>query len=97
MLAPSPAVVETESSGLDPTDWRPLRAQGHAMLDAMFDHLEGLAAGPVWRPAPDSVRARFTAPLPIEPTDLAHAHATFVEAVLPYGGGNAHPGFMGWV
>ncbi len=100
MLAPTWTVAETKAPsgpGLDPVDWRPLRAQGHAMLDAMFDHMEGLADGPVWRPAPAEVRARFAAPLPVAPTDLADAHATFLEAVLPYGGGNAHPGFMGWV
>ena len=29
--------------------------------------------------------------------DLEQAHATFMADVLPYAGGNLHPGFMGWV
>ncbi|MDB5454481.1 MAG: putative pyridoxal-dependent decarboxylase [Caulobacter sp.] len=87
----------SESSSLDPRDLSALRAQGHRMLDDMFDHLQGLGDGPVWRPAPDEARERFRAPLPIGPTDLGEAHATFLRDVLPYGGGNAHPGFMGWV
>src|SRR6202043_1746832 len=28
---------------------------------------------------------------------LAGAHAVFLRGVLPYGTGNPHPGFMGWV
>jgi aromatic-L-amino-acid decarboxylase len=82
---------------LDPTDWDAVRAQGHRMLDDMFDHLQGLREGPVWRPIPAEVRGRFRAPLPTAPSDLAAAHETFLRDVLPYAGGNLHPGFMGWV
>ena len=67
------------------------------MLDDMFDHLASLRERPVWRPIPDEVRARLDAPLPTGPGDLEQAHATFMEDVLPYAGGNTHPGFMGWV
>jgi glutamate/tyrosine decarboxylase-like PLP-dependent enzyme len=67
------------------------------MLSDMFDHLERVNERPVWRPAPSSIRATMTAPLPISPTDLSDVHAQFLETVLPYDGGNTHPGFMGWV
>jgi glutamate/tyrosine decarboxylase-like PLP-dependent enzyme len=82
---------------LDPTDWDAFRAQGHRMLDDMVDHLAGLRDGPVWRPPTAAARAAFEAPLPHAPTDLAEAHAAFLDHVLPFGSGNTHPGFMGWV
>jgi aromatic-L-amino-acid decarboxylase len=82
---------------LDPADWVSVRAQGHRMLDDMFDHLQHLREQPVWRPIPQETRERFRAPLPTAPSDLAAAHDSFMRDVLPYAGGNLHPGFMGWV
>ena len=67
------------------------------MLDDMLDHLASLRERPVWRPIPDDVRGRLNEPLPTAPGDLAQAHAMFMADVLPYAGGNLHPGFMGWV
>ncbi len=84
-------------TSLDPLEWEELRAQGHRMLDDMFDHLATLSSQPLWQPAPPEVRAALQAPLPIEPTDLADVHADFQSLILPYGGGNLHSGFMGWV
>jgi glutamate/tyrosine decarboxylase-like PLP-dependent enzyme len=81
---------------LDPDDWDDTRAQGHRMLDDMFDHLEGLRENPVWRPMPDDVRAGFQTAPPSGPTPLAVAHQRFLDEILPYAGGNLHPGFMGW-
>jgi glutamate/tyrosine decarboxylase-like PLP-dependent enzyme/glutathione synthase/RimK-type ligase-like ATP-grasp enzyme len=82
---------------LDPTDWTPLRAQGHKMLDDMLDYLENIHSRPVWQPIPQEVRANYQQPLPQLPTDLSEVHASFMREVLPYAVGNAHPGFMGWV
>lgn len=67
------------------------------MLDDMLDHLQSLRDQPVWREPPPELRARFREPLPIEPADLAAVHARFLETVLPFSSGNAHPRFMGWV
>ena len=67
------------------------------MLDDMFDHLERLAEGPVWREPPAAIRATFREPLPEGPTDLPQVHARFLADILPHHSGNAHPGFMGWV
>jgi glutamate/tyrosine decarboxylase-like PLP-dependent enzyme len=83
--------------GLDPSDWRAFRDQGHRMLDDMFDHLETLRDQPVWRPIPQAVRQRFRSAPPTGPSPLAEAHESFMRDVLPYAGGNLHPGFMGWV
>lgn len=90
-------VREKLQATLDPEDWRELRAQGHAMLDDMFDYLEQLRARPVWQPIPQPIRDGFHEPLPIGPSDLAAVHRRFVDDILPYAAGNAHPGFMGWV
>ncbi len=82
---------------LDPDDWTALRSQGHRMLDDMLDYLEHLRERPVWQPIPQSVRDHFSEPLPLEPEALPAIHRQFMEEILPYSVGNAHPGFMGWV
>ncbi|HVY33994.1 MAG TPA: pyridoxal-dependent decarboxylase [Caulobacteraceae bacterium] len=82
---------------LDPSDWPAARAQAHRMLDDMLDHMQGVGEGPVWRPAPAAVRDKFAAPLPCGPQPLEAVHEEFRRTVLPYGVGNAHPRFFGWV
>jgi glutamate/tyrosine decarboxylase-like PLP-dependent enzyme len=67
------------------------------MLDDVFDHLQSLRQQPVWRPIPQTVRDRFQNPVPSAPTPLEVIHQDFLDSILPYGGGNLHPGFMGWV
>jgi aromatic-L-amino-acid/L-tryptophan decarboxylase len=84
-------------SALDPSDWHAFRVQAHRMLDDMLDYTEHIRERPVWQSIPQSVRDAFQEPLPQEPVDLASLHETFMEDILPYSVGNAHPGFMGWV
>jgi aromatic-L-amino-acid decarboxylase len=89
--------ADSKAVSLDPGDWDDLRAQGHRMLDDMFDNLETVAERPLWRaPTPDQ-RARYRTGLPRAPGRLEDAHAQFMADVAPYGSGNRHPGFMGWV
>jgi aromatic-L-amino-acid decarboxylase len=82
---------------LDPSDWKDLRAQGHRMLDDMFDYLGGIRECPVWQPMPQNVRNRFKTDLPQEPQPLDEIYKEFSRFILPYSSGNVHPGFMGWV
>jgi aromatic-L-amino-acid decarboxylase len=82
---------------LDPSDWSGLRARGHRMLDDMFDHLQSLREGPVWRPVPDEVRRELRRKLPRDPTAAEDIYEDFRRLVLPYATGNLHPRFMGWV
>src|SRR5690348_11241952 len=82
---------------LDPADWAEFRRQSHRMLDDMLDHLEGVRERPVWRPVPEAVKRRLDERLPPAPTPLAEVYDEFRELVLPYGTGNLHPGFLGWV
>jgi len=91
------ATAAPVQESLDPADWGALRAQGHRMFDDMFDYMEHIRECPVWRPIPCDVRARFHEALPLEPSDLAQVHRTFMQDILPFGVGNAHPGFMGCV
>ncbi len=89
--------ADRKSTSLDPDNWGDLRAQGHRMLDDMFDNLSTVAERPLWQaPTPDQ-RARYRAELPRGPGRLEDAHAQFMADVAPYGSGNRHPGFMGWV
>ncbi len=85
------------AASLDPVDWDATRADGHHMLDELFDHLQGLRDQAAWRPVPDEVRRRHRSDLPIAPGSLTEAHDTFKTDMLAYAGGNLHPGFMGWV
>lgn len=67
------------------------------MLDDILNYTEHLRDRPVWQPIDPEARHAFRQPLPHKPTALAAAHQTFMQDVLPYSIGNAHPGFMGWV
>ncbi len=67
------------------------------MLDDMLDYMAHIRTRPVWQPIPESVRTSLQEPLPSEATELAAVHQTFMQEILPYAVGNAHPGFMGWV
>ena len=58
---------ETWADSLDPEDWTELRALGHRMVDDMFDHLQTLRDGPVWRPMPEAARQELRGRLPRQP------------------------------
>ena len=82
---------------LDPKDWPAFRAQAHAMLDDILDHVAGVRERPVWRPTPLESLQRLRAGAPREPTALADVHRDFLADVAPFTVGNLHPRFMGWV
>lgn len=86
-----------EGRTLDPADWPGFRGQAHRMLDDILDYVENIRQRPVWQPLPDEARQRFHTGLPVGPSDLAEVHREFMRYILPFGAGNVHPGFMGWV
>jgi glutamate/tyrosine decarboxylase-like PLP-dependent enzyme len=90
-------VSQPAGPSLDPEDWSALRALGHRMLDDLFDDLAGLRDGPVWRPMPDDIRAGFAAPLPRAGADAGAVYDAYRRLIAPYGVGNRHPQFLGWV
>ncbi len=89
--------LETSGETLDPEDWQDFRRQSHRMLDDMLDYTENLRSRPVWQTIPPAVRDAFNQDMPEQSADMTSAHAIFMQDVLPYAIGNAHPGFMGWV
>lgn len=88
--------VGAARASLDPADWSRFRAEAHAALDRALGRLEHVADGPVWRPTPGDVRARFEAPLPTAPRDLGDVLADVDALIAPFVVGNTHPRFMGW-
>ena len=87
---PTPISEET----LDPSDWHAFRARLHTMLDATIDKMEHAAEGRVWTPFPEEMKEAFSLAqtgLPPEEVDAV------LRALLPYGVGNTHPRFFGWV
>ena len=86
-----------EAPTLDPADWKDFRIQAHRMLDDILDYTKNIRQRPVWQPIPDEVRQRFRAAIPLQASPLADVHQEFMQYILPFAAGNAHPGFMGWV
>jgi glutamate/tyrosine decarboxylase-like PLP-dependent enzyme len=90
-------MAEPPETSLDPSDWSELRALGHRMLDDVFDDLAGVGTGPVWTPMPPDVRAGWAAKLPRAGSAPEDVYAAYRRSIAPYGVGNRHPQFFGWV
>ena len=82
---------------LDPDDWDAFRADARLALDQMIDDLRDVRDGPVWRRTPDAVREDFQAALPRRGSPLGQVLDRFRRDIAPYGVGNRHPRFFGWV
>ncbi len=82
---------------LDPQDWDEFRRNGHRALDEMIDYLATVRDRPVWQQAPEKVLQHLRAPLPLAPQSLGDVLDDFATFIKPYGNGNGHPLFMGWV
>lgn len=88
--------MTSDDTTLDPQDWDDFRARAHAMLDDAIDKMEHAQAGRVWTPVPDALKAQLAAPLPdsgMPPAQVDEA----IRALMPFGPGNTHPRFFGWV
>ena len=84
------------NKSLDPNDWEALRADAHKLLDQALDKLENASEGPVWIPVPDKLKSELQAALPRKGLGTGQV-ADRLAALLPYGVGNTHPRFFGWV
>lgn len=78
---------------LDPPDWEQFRADAHAMLKRSIDKMQQSHEGRVWTPLPENLRGQFQCSLPQQGVKT---HALMQE-IMPYGVGNTHPRFFGWV
>jgi aromatic-L-amino-acid decarboxylase len=91
-------VSERATRELGTGDLEEFRRTGHALVDAVADHLAALPGRPVWQPLPDDLRVELLSlPLPDGPTGLGPLAGTMARDVLPYAMGNGHPAFFGWV
>lgn len=89
-------MTDDPKTGLDPADWDAFRQTAHALLDTAITKMETARDGRVWSPFPPEMKAAFDQPLPEDgqsETDIAAQ----LQALLPYGAGNTHPRFFGWV
>jgi aromatic-L-amino-acid/L-tryptophan decarboxylase len=82
---------------LDPANWQEARALAHRALDDMFGWLETARDRPVWEQMPAAKRAEMRLALPPKGVALEEIYQDFQRLVLPYGAGNEHPRFFGWV
>ena len=78
---------------LDPNDWNSFRAEAHKMLDKSIDKMENVNTGKVWSPVPQTLRNKFEENLPLKGSSANN----IISEILPYGVGNTHPRFFGWV
>jgi len=80
--------------GLDPEDWTAFRIAAHELLDRCVDHLQETRVRP-WQPVPQVVRESYR----IHAVGASEAEIAdrLAREVLPYGTGNTHPAFFGWV
>lgn len=88
--------IQTKETSLDPSDWPTFRTQAHRMLDVAIDRMASCRDGRVWNPFPDDLKAAFRDPLPRAGRGPVRTQE-MIEALLPYGVGNTHPRFFGWV
>jgi aromatic-L-amino-acid/L-tryptophan decarboxylase len=95
-MATDPQPLDSFDPSSD-TEWATLRALGHRALDDLFDHLQALPHTPVWRPLPPEKAALFDAAGPSEGEGADAVYDLVRTHVLPYGIGNWHPRFFGWV
>lgn len=79
---------------LDPEDWATFRAAAQSLLTACIDQLEAAETHP-WRPVPEAVKAGYAITAAGQPE--ASIADRLRDEMLPYGTGNTHPGFFGWV
>lgn len=89
---------DLDSAGtLDPEDWDEFSRIAHAALDMTIAHMRELPHGPVWRQTPEETLDRFSPGLPRMGRDFASVVEDVRTDILPYGAGNGHPSFFGWV
>ncbi|GGE47819.1 pyridoxal phosphate-dependent decarboxylase family protein [Actibacterium pelagium] len=81
---------------LDPKDWPSFRDAAHKMLDDALDKMETAETARVWTaPTPELIDA-MSQPLPEAGQEIAAIGEQLTD-LLPFGPGNTHPRFWGWV
>ena len=88
---------EATELSLDPADWESFRLCAHAALDDAIEFVRTAWQRPVWQSVPERVRIALSGSVPESGQDLDAVYREFRDLILPYGTGNTHPRFFGWV
>jgi len=83
-------------SPLDPADWGDFRKHAHRLLDTCIDHLSEARDHP-WRHCVDADCDAVTLGSATEGVGYAEVVDELARNILPFGTGNTHPRFFGWV
>lgn len=83
-------------NSLDPQEWDSFRATAHKMLEAALDKMQHANQGKVWVAPTEGLKRAFLDKLPVKGIGLSNTQSR-IEQLLPYGVGNTHPRFFGWV
>lgn len=86
-----------EAETLDPADWDQTLQLGQTLLAELVEHLRTVRRRPAWTPLPAEAYAQLQQSAPWDGIALADVFDEFRRNVLPYGLGNIHPRFWGWV
>ncbi len=81
---------------LDPNDWDAFEDALSTILGAAIEKLRTADEGRVWTPPPEALKQKLIEPIPAAGVPLEALTQRLVE-LLPYGVGNTHPRFFGWV
>lgn len=91
--------LETSSQSTNMSNYISCRATAHRLLDKLIDHLEASSSSPLWTDMPEPVRQHLRSPASsvTKPTPIEAVCESVQDNVLPFGSGNTHHGFVGWV
>lgn len=81
---------------LDPKDWGDFRLKAHQLLDQTIDKMENSRQGRAWTPLTEAGKAALSSEVPVVGVG-SEALVQKLSELLPYGVGNTHPRFFGWV
>lgn len=81
---------------LDPLDWGAYSRAVNRVLDAAIAKFQSASEGRVWTPTPGALKAGLQSALPRDALDLEALTQQILD-LMPYGVGNTHPRFFGWV
>jgi len=84
-------------TSLDPHDWKAFRQTAHHALDGIITMLEHVRDQAVWKALPDESQSVFERQMRRFPRPLDEVISDVMRHVAPFGTGNTHPRFMGWV
>jgi aromatic-L-amino-acid decarboxylase len=81
---------------LDPRDWTAFERALNKVLAASLAKQKSASTGRVWTPTPDALKATLDQPLSPEGLPIEEVAERLIN-LLPFGVGNTHPRFFGWV